>query len=323
MTFKTIASIFKSIKSIAVVILIFFVILAVRGGVNAFFFKMNPEIDRSVCSEVANIKSAFVAYDDRELKKTLKQLLEDADKRHDQRYKDLLAKIKKQDEEIEGIGQINAELIQRAKKPQPSDHEYKIGTDDKNARATVSVMSKDTEGDEFPVGWAQYRPNMDKKVSWRTGTYKTGLQVNVIETQTKDDKYKQHIDVYATSAATDKGYHPLKVNDINWTRKKRSEKEWMWNPRLAFTGAVLESDVMPGLDLSLWSYGRTKGDMDWRFFGIGIGASSDDWWGYFFPVEYNVAHHIPLVENIFMGPFIGFSADEQELKWGVGASVPF
>jgi len=323
MTLRTIGKIFKSLKSVAIIVLIIFGVLALRGGVNAFFSKMRHEIDRSVSSEVANIKSAFVAYDDKELKKSIKQLLKEADARHDKRYKELIAKIKKQDEEIEGIGKISAEFIERSKPPQPSDHEYKVGTDSPQARATIIIDAKDTDGDEFPIGYAQYRPNKDKDKRWKQGVRDFGIGVNVIETQTKDDEWKQYVDVYATSTHTEKGVHPLPVGDVSWTRKKRTEKEWMWNPRIAFTGAVLESDIMPGLDLSLWSYGRTKADMDWRFFGIGIGATSDDWWGYFFPVEYNVANHLPLVKNIFMGPFVGANADDQEIKWGVGGSVPF
>jgi hypothetical protein len=62
--------------------------------------------------------------------------------------------------------------------------------------------------------------------------------------------------------------------------------------------------------------------MDWRFLTLGIGGDKDEVYGYFMPVQYNIGNFIPLVENMFVGPFIGVGTDT-DVTYGAGISVLF
>lgn len=69
-------------------------------------------------------------------------------------------------------------------------------------------------------------------------------------------------------------------------------------------------EIAPSLEIFLLSYGKTKLQPNWLFFGLGLGyetqakkinltAS---------PIEYNVAQHLPLVKNIFIGPSVSINS---------------
>jgi hypothetical protein len=68
---------------------------------------------------------------------------------------------------------------------------------------------------------------------------------------------------------------------------------------------------IPNLQLSLFSYGKTKPDPDWAFLGLGAGyeVAQNRFTFVVTPASYNIAHHLPFVNNIFVGPSV--SADLQ------------
>lgn len=64
-----------------------------------------------------------------------------------------------------------------------------------------------------------------------------------------------------------------------------------------------QAELSPNLQVSLFSYGKTKIDPDWTFVGIGVGYESQAHRPNVMltPFTYNVAHHLPLVTNIQVG----------------------
>jgi hypothetical protein len=89
-----------------------------------------------------------------------------------------------------------------------------------------------------------------------------------------------------------------------------------WSPRLylgvdfgAIANPPVRFEVMPNLGLSLFSYGQTKLNPDWTFLTLGIGYESQITGISFFinPLDYNIAKHIPFVDNLYLGP--SFSLD--------------
>lgn len=68
-------------------------------------------------------------------------------------------------------------------------------------------------------------------------------------------------------------------------------------------------DFSPNLSVSLFSYGKTKTDIEWSLASIGIGysISSETMNLSLSPFSYNVGKQLPLVDNIFIGP--SFSID--------------
>ncbi len=68
----------------------------------------------------------------------------------------------------------------------------------------------------------------------------------------------------------------------------------MWNPRVSL-GFGIASDVFGAFEVSLFSYGRTKGDMDWRLLSLGLGTNDDDNYFYIAPIEYNIGKPLPFM----------------------------
>lgn len=66
-------------------------------------------------------------------------------------------------------------------------------------------------------------------------------------------------------------------------------------------------ELTPNLQVSFFSYGKTLTEPEWTFLGLGLGyETQSDVIGFVVsPVSYNVAKHLPLVENVYVGPTIG------------------
>lgn len=69
----------------------------------------------------------------------------------------------------------------------------------------------------------------------------------------------------------------------------------------------VRAEVQPTLDVSLFSYGQTRVNPEWMFLGIGIGyeTQNNDLGILINPVDYNIGEHIPLINNLYLGPTIG------------------
>ena len=69
----------------------------------------------------------------------------------------------------------------------------------------------------------------------------------------------------------------------------------------------VQAEVMPTLDVSLFSYGETKVSPEWKFLGIGLGYESQrvNMGVILNPVDYNVGKHIPMMNNLYLGPTVG------------------
>jgi hypothetical protein len=65
-------------------------------------------------------------------------------------------------------------------------------------------------------------------------------------------------------------------------------------------------EVMPDLGLSFFSYGQTKLNPDWTFLTVGLGYETQTNGISLFlnPINYNIAKHIPLVDNLYLGPTV-------------------
>ena len=92
------------------------------------------------------------------------------------------------------------------------------------------------------------------------------------------------------------------------------ESSFRWNPKIHLgvdVGAVISdtrAEVMPNLQLSMFTYGRTKTneDTEWSLLGIGagFGTQGQTFNAVLTPVNYNLGQHIPLVESVHIGPTI-------------------
>ncbi len=68
----------------------------------------------------------------------------------------------------------------------------------------------------------------------------------------------------------------------------------------------VRGDVMPNLQLSLFSYGKTKILPEWTFASVGVGyLTQNRSLGFLFsPINYNLGQPLPLINNFYIGPSI-------------------
>lgn len=232
---------------------------------------------------------------------------------------------KERDEKIKEVGTVVAGMKQTVDKWAQSNHTYKEGTDSKHAHEFIKIYKKDVKGNKYPVAWAMYHPNREPGKRWKTGTYPIDINATVIETENEKGNPNVYVDLFAENnqmKETKGKQFPLDVKDVKWVRKKPKDKKFSFNTRLGFSGFVGSEVIYPGVDISLFSYGRTKRDLDWRFASFGLGGANDEIYGYFSPIQYNIGNFVPLVENMYIGPFISVDGEFDYLCGG-GMSVLF
>jgi hypothetical protein len=96
-------------------------------------------------------------------------------------------------------------------------------------------------------------------------------------------------------------------------------KKFHWNPRiyLGIDGGVILSgpraELTPNIGLSVLSYGSTKTSPDWSFMTLGVGYASQGRNLAFLlaPVNYNIAKHLPLMDNFHVGPSVSVDTETQ------------
>jgi hypothetical protein len=279
--------------------------------------KPSQGIDRPEMERIAeNIVRKQIIESNKELSEAIKQLAESNSQ--------ALKIIKERGEDIKEVGKIVAKVKQRVDKmSEPSDHTYKKGS--VFDHEFVKIFGKDTEGKEYPVAWAMYHPNQTEEKKWKTGTYPIELNLNVIETEQRDGLYDKYVEAWIENnqmKSTKGNQYPIEVTNVEWVRGEVKDKRFSFNPRLGFTGAISDADVFPGVDVSFFSYGRTHRDLDWRFAIVGVGYTKDTIYGYLFPVQYNTGNFLPLIENLYFGPFIAMD-ERADRSYGGGFSVLF
>lgn len=305
--------IWKVTKSVVLVIAILFL-----------FFQFNNILDRigtkSQKPEIVHIQDNAVLIRLQASEQKIKEL-EDELKKKDSV---ILKYAKDNKERLDEIGVIKAKLEQTVKLQQASSHVYLKGkvTD----HHFIKIYKKASDGTEFPVAWAMFHPNQpDPSKLWKTGTYPLEFDVNIIETETEDGIYNRYAELNIENnqmSETKGNKYPLKITRLDWAKNTIKEKKFSLNPRLGLAMEITNSVAAPALDFSFASYGRTKGDMDWRILELSAGGTSDEFIFGFSPFSWNFGKALPLIENAFIGPSVVWST-QGDVSYGVKFSVPF
>lgn len=188
--------------------------------------------------------------------------------------------------------------------------------------ADTVIYRSDDNGEELPMARVFFHPYIEDE-PWTVQNFPLQLHTDVLQVENESGIYENIVETYFTNdfveSSKDKKYYFN--SDVRWAKRVKSEKSFRFNLRLGFGAAVSTDEFFSGLDISIASYGRTKRDIDWRFFTSGVGGNSDNVFGYFKPFEYNIGNFIPLIENLFIGPFISTGSNGRE--FGGGLSVLF
>lgn len=249
------------------------------------------------------------------------------------RMKDLstsiIALTKERGQEINDIGMSIAKLKQSVELLKgSSDKVYNKAGKDEHHYFFKKIYMKDADGNPFPVAWAMFYPNRPEDKQWKTGTYPLEFHERVVlaETDSSDKDYR--LDVIGETwiennqmKETRGQKFPVELESFDWVRRELKDKKWNFNPRLSigFNGGT---ELFPSLNMSFFSYGKTKGDMDWKFLTAGVGGNADNFMMHLAPASYNLGKPLPLIDNIFIGPYLSIDS-ESENGFGVMADVPF
>jgi hypothetical protein len=106
------------------------------------------------------------------------------------------------------------------------------------------------------------------------------------------------------------------------------EKMLWWNPKLdlqvgAGTNHKLDFNWLADIGISISAYGKTPDDLRMRFFRVGAGLTNNGFSLSFSPVIYNVAKHLPLLSNLWLGPYAGYDFGIMTEQFGLGMSLVF
>lgn len=320
MKFET--NIFDIAKTVAVIALVLFLFVHVPN-MFAGWYDSKSNLNHTIIENIAkNVAMATVVESNKELRRVIK-VLEGQDSKALQAMRDIKAEVKE-------VGRIQADLRGEVK-------EYAKGTyfrdeerDGARDLADTIVMFEDSNENEYPVATVYYSPNLPKiEDRWTVAPHNLKFNANIILAQQEDGTYKRVVEAwienhYSSLGKDSAGNYkkfPVDLQILDWAKKKERSKKFMFNPRIGVS-SVVGDEVYPNLGISLFSYGRTKRDMDWRFLEIGVGGTTDTLYFGASPASYNIGNMLPLIENVFMGPYIGLS-DSTETIYGVGFSVPF
>jgi len=253
---------------------------------------------------------------------------------------EMLAEIKKKDEEIINMGTTIASLKENVRELRvKSDHMYKEGTGDYNEQYFKKIMYKvkDEDGNEIevPIAWVIYYPNRELDKQWKTGVYSLDYKAEIVQSEQKDGQLNTYVKVTFenTKDKASRGIEvPVKIKSSEFKQLKQGDPEFHWwapslNLNLDFGLTDFDireegSPIFGGISLSTSGYGRTENDLTWRFIDFGISTNFETTYFKFTPFAYNIGKSLPLIDNTFIGPFGGISTDGEAI-FGIGISIKF
>ncbi len=200
-----------------------------------------------------------------------------------------------------------------------------------NVNDVVTIMNKDSDGKEFPVATAVYYPNKPENQRWITKANKLEIHEKTVITRNYDSTkidnvfVKTWLELPDLHSQMNKKYNiNIKDNGITWITSPQPKDKFSYNPRLALSIFSGINSITPGINMSIFSYGKTDVDMTWRLLEFGISGNRKEFDLSFIPFEFNLGKlsNTTLIKNLFIGPMIGTNQYGQQ-NYGMTLSVPF
>lgn len=162
---------------------------------------------------------------------------------------------------------------------------------------------------QVPFGSVEFR-------AWQNNPWSVTVlpRTYSVDTVLGQDENGKHYVYNKFTIEVNKKTYPVTIKSARFV-EKLPEASFSFNPRLflGLEAGVLvnpspRAEVIPNLEVALFSYGQTKLSPDWVFLGLGLGYESQtEHLGVLLsPVKFNVGHHLPLVTNLFVGPSVTF-----------------
>ncbi len=307
-------SIFDIAKSAFLVVCVIFIFTKGSAFLDRFGSNNLTETQYTRISE--NIMKASVVENDKAFKAMMKEFKAEGSEL-----------LKNTDKKVNELGKIVGRLDSSIAEMEKEDLIVIESPDDPEKEVVIIPLDRESvDGEKIPVGNIYYNPNMEK-VEDRFTHYAMPLEfhVGILMTEKKDGSYDRIVELNVESPYIKKyrgKKFKMKVKDFKWTKRKITDKKFRFHTRLGFGANFNTDDFTPAIDVSFFSYGRTKVDMDWRFLTFSLSGDRDVVSIGVTPVSYNLGKVIPVIENLFIGPNINID-DTGKTKYGVGISIPF
>jgi len=290
---------------------------------------LNKEPSKITESEIVKIAENLMRIQNVANEQRFTNLLDKLEKSNSDALNTAKAYAKATDSRITALGQTVSSLKATFSESKPSDT-YVDPLSDAKSYENYDLVRNDIGKEELPVGWVKYHPNWRGEDKLFQYHYPLDFYSTIVKTERPDGSFSYTVENWLQNDyipySRGKKY-PLNMKSIEFEERLLKEKSFRFNPRLGLGGGITSVSVFPSIDISLFSYGRTEVDMDWRFLILGIGASgfsedNTEVVGTFSPVMYNVGNFLPLVKNIFLGPVISVDT-HSSVGYGGVLSVPF
>lgn len=168
------------------------------------------------------------------------------------------------------------------------------------------------DGTNVPFGETKFRAWQDRP--WEVRVYPRSYSSTTV---LGEDENGKHYTYHKFSIVTNGKTYPVKVTEAKFV-EEAPDSSFRFSPRLylgvdagTYVNPLPKAEVTPNMQISLFSYGRTKVSPTWTLLGIGLGYESQaSRLGVIVsPVNYNVGKHLPLVENLFVGPSVSVDTE--------------
>jgi hypothetical protein len=163
-----------------------------------------------------------------------------------------------------------------------------------------------------PFGKTSFKAWQEKP--WTLQIFPRGYHVSNVLSQNEDGQYIVH-NKFEIEVEGKK--YPVKISESTTTQEVNDSEFW-FNPKLYLgIGAgvtvtpELRAEVVPSLNVSMFSYGPNKKESTFSMLGVGISAHTQNLAPAISisPVNYNVGEVLPLIDNLFIGPTVAIDTN--------------
>lgn len=174
--------------------------------------------------------------------------------------------------------------------------------------AQLLGLTEPFPGLEVPIGDVTFEAWKEKP--WSINILPRAYHVSTVLGQDEDGR---HYVYNQMQIETDGKRHKIPIQQAEF-QEVYPESEFHFNPKIHLgvdVGAVVtdpHAEVVPNVQVALFSYGRTKTNAhtEWSILGVGAGygTQTQSFNVVVTPFNYNLGQHIPLIESLHLGPTV-------------------
>lgn len=151
------------------------------------------------------------------------------------------------------------------------------------------------------------------------------FEVTFAETKLKNGAINNYAELYELDN-NNKRVGKMQLSDFKVIKSPIDPKKFKWwDPAVdILAGGIVTKDYTLSFNgnvgFSFFSYGRYK-NLDWRFLRLGVGIDKAGLEFSLSPIQYNFAQPVPLINNLWITPQIGWQLDTKNYFLGMGIAA--